>query len=184
MSEREAGALVVELFLANARVQGITHEVQDRRRLIDVLIGGSPSLRLEDVKVQVGLAVGLRELPVMNVEKQAIIAAVPHETKQQMQQRSLLTNTIGRAATRAVAATLLVPPFVIEGKLHVPQSMGDLGSRLTPDPTKLAAFVSVTDARLTLPGGAEVATSVLLVSRERIAGISVPDERQRLADAS
>jgi len=71
----------------------------------------------------------------------------------------------------------------VEGSIHVPQSAGDIGGRLTADPQIFGRFVSVTGAMLTLPGGAEVEAPVLLVNRDLIAGISVPEERRAVGSS-
>ena len=180
MTDSNPPTLLVELFLANGRVRGLTYEVHDRRRLVDVLIDGSPAIRLDSAKMLLGGETTGREFANLNVEKRAIFAAIPHETHAQQRERSMQTTTIGRSATKAIQATLVLPPFIAEGAVHVPESVGNLGSKLTADARVFARFFSVTGARLTLPGGAHVESPVLLVNRDLIAAISVLDERRSL----
>ena len=180
MNEASDGALLVELFLPNGRMQGVTYEVRDRRRLIDVLSDASSVLKLESVEVFLGSSATAREFPSINVEKRSILAAIPQETQQQQRQRSMLTNTVGRSPTRTLQATLLLPPFIAEGAVHVPASVGNIGSKLTADPQIFGRFISLTSANLVLPGGNELATPVLLVNRDLIAGISVVEGRRTI----
>jgi hypothetical protein len=180
MDDSSGNTLLVELFLPNGRLQGLTHEVRDRRRLVDVLSEPANAFRLASAKVVLGSAATVREFPSLNFEKRTIIAAIPHETQQQQRQRSMLTSTVGKSLTHTIQATLLLPPFIAAGSVHVPHSVGNIGSKLTADPQIFARFISVTGAKLTLPGGAEVEAQVLLVNRDLIAGISVIEERGHL----
>lgn len=178
MAEANSNGLLVELFLSNGRVHGLTHEVHDRRRLVDVLTESSPVLRLASVKVILGASTTGREFPSLNIEKRAILAAIPHETHQQQRERSMQTTMVGKSATRTISATLLLPPFIAEGSVHVPQSLGNVGSKLWADAQIFGRFFSVTDAKLILPGGAEIESSVLLVNRDLVAGISATEDRR------
>jgi hypothetical protein len=180
VSDANPHTLLVELFLSNGRLQGLTHEVRDRRRLVDVLTEASPTFRLESARVLLGSSSEPREFPHLNVEKRAILAAIPRETEAQIRQRTMLTTMVGRTSTHMIEATLLLPPFLAEGSIHVPQSVGGIGSKLTADAQIFARFISVTGARLTLPGGAVVETPVLLVNRDLIAGISAVEEKRGL----
>jgi hypothetical protein len=176
MSEASA-PLLVELFLSNGRVHGITHEVHDRTRLLDVLTDGHRVFRLDSAKVLLGASPKVREFGSLNIEKRSIIAAIPHETQAQLHQRSMQTTTVGKNPTRPIQATLLIPPFIAEGLMHVSQSIGNIGRHLSADPGIFANFISVTEAKLSLPGGTEVAAPVLLVNRDLIAGISLDEHR-------
>jgi hypothetical protein len=176
MSEASA-PLLVELFLSNGRVHGITHEVHDRTRLLDVLTDGQRAFRLDSAKVLLGASPKVREFGSLNVEKRSIVAAIPHETQAQLRHRSMQTTTVGKSPTRPIQATLLLPPFVAEGRMHVSQSIGNIGRHLSADAGIFASFISVTDARLFLPGGTEVEAPVLLVNRDLIAGISLDEQR-------
>jgi len=182
MTEATASPLLVELFLTNGRIRGVTHEVRGRKRLLDVLTDGGPSLRLESANVLFASTSGARELASLNVEKRSIVAAIPHETQQQLRERSMLTSTVGKYQTQPLHAVLLLPPFIAEGSIHVPSSVGSIGARLTADAQIFASFVSVTGAKLSLPGGSEIESPVLLVNRDLIAGISVVDERRAFGE--
>ena len=177
MTSNASNPLLVEVFLSNGRLRGITHEVRERTRLLDVLTDGSRALRLESAKVMLNSTPSGREFASINIEKRFILAAIPHETQAQQRQRSMSTSMVGKSQTRPIEATLLLPPFIAEGSLHIPHSVGHIGNRLTADAQIFSSFISVTGARLTLPGGTEIETPILLVNRDLIAGISVADER-------
>jgi hypothetical protein len=170
------------VFLSNGRILGFTREVQSRQRLIDVLGSAAPSFTLTSAKAPLGPS-GTQDFETLNIEKRAIVVAIPHETKLQQRERSVLTTTVGKSETHPIKATLVLPPFIAEGSVHVPSSFGRIGNRLTADPQMLGRFVSVTDARLTLLGGDELEALVLLVNRDLIAAISVPEERRTAAPA-
>lgn len=176
MAEQDHGddGMLVELFLASGRVQGVTYEVRDRRRLVDVLTDPRAALRLEAARLMWQSA-PVRELGPLNVEKWSIAAAIPHETERQLRERSMQRTTVGRSETRPVQATVLLPPFIVEGAVHMPVGTGGSGSSLAADPAVFGRFFPVTDATLTLPGGAVVEASILLINRDVIAAISVRD---------
>jgi hypothetical protein len=182
MTEVSASPLLVELFLTNGRIRGVTHEVRGRKRLLDVLTDGGAALRLESANVLFASTSGARELGSLNIEKRSIVAAIPHETPQQLRERSMLTSTVGKHQTHQLHAVLLLPPFIAEGSIHLPSSVGGIGAKLTADAQIFASFVSVTGAKLSLPGGSEIESPVLLVNRDLIAGISVVDERRSFGD--
>jgi hypothetical protein len=102
--------LLVEVFLANGRILGLTHEVHSRRRLVDVLGGAAPAFTLLSVKSRFGVSPEIQEFATLNIEKRAIFVAVPHETKQQERERSVLTTTIGKSQTQGIQASLILPP--------------------------------------------------------------------------
>lgn len=182
MTVKNPDPLLVELFLSNGRIQGLTHEVHERRRLVDVLTDSTQALRLDAAKVLLGGSPTTREFANINVEKRSILAAIPHETQQQIHQRSMLTTTVGKSETRPVKVTLLLPPLIAEGSMHLPRGAGNIGANLNADAQLFARFVSVTGATLTLPGGAELPAPVLLVNRDLIAGISVVEDRRMVED--
>ena len=177
MAEHDRGGdgMLVELFLASGRVQGVTYEVRDRRRLVDVLTDPRSAFKLESARLMWQPVAALRELGPLNVEKRSIVAAIPHETERQLRERSMQRLTVGRSETRPVQATVLLPPFIVEGSVHVPVGTGGAGSSLTADAAIFGRFFPVTDATLTLPGGAVVEASILLINRDVIAAISVRD---------
>lgn len=176
MTEASPNRLLVELFLSNGRVQGFTSEVRDRRRLVDVLSEASPVLRLEQATVILGASTSGRDFASINIEKRAILAAIPRENHQQLRERTMQTTVVGKSATRRISATLLLPPFIAEGAVHVPEGAGNLGDRLTADAQIFPRFFSITDARLILPGGASMESPILLVNRDLIAGISAMED--------
>jgi hypothetical protein len=120
MTAQNTDPLLVELFLSNCRIQGVTYEVHERRRLVDVLTDGAHALRLEAARVLLGASSTPRELPSINVEKRSIVAAIPHETRQQVRHRSMLTTTVGKTETRPFKATLLLPPFIAKAPCTCP----------------------------------------------------------------
>jgi hypothetical protein len=181
MSEASASPLLVEVFLANGRIRGLTHEVHSRHRLVDVLGAASQSLALKSVQTRLGASMNAREFVTLNIEKRAIVAAIPHETKQQERERSVLTTTVGKSQTQPLHATLILPPFVAEGSIHVPFGFAGIGTKLTANPQIFGPFVPVTGARLTLPGGETLEAPVLLVNRDLIAAISVSEEKRPAA---
>jgi hypothetical protein len=181
MSDASNNPLLVEVFLSNRRILGLTHEVHSRRRLIDVLSAAAPAFTLHSAKTRIGASAAMQEFATLNIEKRAIFVAVPHETKQQERERSVFTTTVGKSQTQPIQATLLLPPFIATGLVHVPFSFAGIGTRLTADPQILGRFVPVTSARLTLPRGEELEAPVLLVNRDLIAAIGVPEERRATA---
>ena len=108
------GPLVVDIFLEGARAIGICRQVQERRRMIDVLNTQESVLELEDVAVFIAGSKQPAHYNTLAVVKHTIVAAVPRETQVQNRMRAVLTNVIGRQATARQHVSLIVPPLAIE----------------------------------------------------------------------
>jgi hypothetical protein len=172
--------LLVELFLANSRIRGLTTEVEERRRLVDILNSVDTSFHLNQAKASVGGGAPM-DLANLNVEKRAIVIAVPHETEEQKRQRAVMRMTVGTNPTKPAKVTVIVPPFVVEGTAHLPPSVGTLRGTLHADTGVFNHFLTMTDAKLALPNGQELAAPVLFVNRDLVAAMSSGMESNALA---
>lgn len=175
--------LLVELFLANSRIRGLSTQVEERRRLVDVLNSTENAFHLDQAKVSLG-AGSSRDLPNLNVEKRAIVVAIPHETEDQLRQRAVLRMTVGASPTKPAQVTVLVPPFVIEGTAHLPPSVGTLRGNLHADTGVFNRFLTMTDAQLILPNGTAIDGPVMFINRDLIAAMSSGIESNALAKIS
>jgi hypothetical protein len=175
--------LLVELFLANGRIRGLTSQVEQRRRLVDVLNSSDEAFHLDGARVSVG-AGEPRDLPNLNVEKRAIIAAIPHETEEQLHQRAMLRMMVGATPTKTARVTVLLPPFIAEGVAHMPASVGNLRGQLHADTGMFNRFMTMTEARLVLPNGTAIDVPVLFVNRDLVAAMTSPVESNVLAPMS
>jgi hypothetical protein len=160
------GALLVQVFLSSAVVRGLA-SVADGRRLTDVLNGVDEFLELETAS----FSFGSRETDLASValEKAEIVAAIPWETRDQDRQRRI-TSFGGRTRTMQVPALLYVPPYLIEGSIHL---SGDpsLTRTLNASPTLFPRFFPVTDARIVREDGKLVRSQIVVVNRDRVASI-------------
>ena len=172
--------LLVELFLENARIRGLSNQVEERRRLVDVLNAAEEAFHLDQGKVTMG-AGEPRDLANLNVEKRAIVIAIPHETEDQLRQRAMLRMTMGATPTKPAEITVLVPPFVAEGTAHLPPSVGTLRGNLHANTGVFNRFLTLTDAKLILPNGGAIEAPVMFVNRDLIAAMSSPVESNALA---
>ncbi len=172
--------LLVELFLENARIRGLSNQVEERRRLVDVLNSDDEAFHLAQAQVSLGTGEP-RDLANLNVEKRAIVVAIPHETEEQLRQRAMLRMTVGATPTKPAAITVLIPPFVAEGTAHLPPSVGTLRGKLHATTGIFNRFLTMTDAKLILPNGSAIAASVMFINRDLIAAISSPAESNALA---
>ena len=121
--------LLVELRLAQGRITGITRQVEERRRLIDLLTAGGEAFDLEEAQIWLGDAL-TREFATLSVEKRAILLAIPRETNDQTRQRAMQTRVIGRVQTMPTAINIIVAPYIVEGHAHLPTGIGGLRGRL------------------------------------------------------
>jgi hypothetical protein len=172
--------LLVELFLENARIRGLCTQVEERTRLVDILNGTEEAFHLGEAKVSLGPGAP-RDLPNLNVEKRAIVVAIPHETEEQLRKRALMRMAGGAAPTKPAHLTMLVPPFVIEGTAHLNPSVGTLRGNLHAETGLFHRFVTMTDAKLVLPNGTAIEAPVLFVNRDLIAAMSSGVESNALA---
>src|SRR5262245_38292380 len=97
---QDLGPLLVEIYLEEAQILGVCKQVQERRRLIDVLNHQDETIQLEEARVTFGNATNEpHHYANLTVVKSAILAAVPRETQEQNRRRAVLTNVIGRQET-------------------------------------------------------------------------------------
>ena len=174
---QELGPLLVELYLEGAHILGICRQVQERRRLIDVLNHQDEILEIEQARVTFSPNSQPQDYATMSIIKSAILAAVPRETQEQNRRRAVLTNMIGRKETRQKSLALIVPPLSIAGSAHVSTGAGAMQSMQV-----FSKFFPLTGATLYIPGQPDRALDVVLVSRDRVVGMSVMPE-PRLATA-
>jgi hypothetical protein len=166
--DQDAEPIVVELFLEDARAIGICRQVQERRRLIDVLNSQDAVLELEQASLSVAGLSEPREFPTLAIIKHTIVAAIPRETDDQSRRRAVLT-MMGKQETAQQHVSLIVPPLALEGTAHMPMGAG-VTVNLTERMTK---FFPVTGAVLSAYGEAERHFGVVLVSRDHVVGTSV-----------
>ena len=174
MEQQKRSPLLVELYLEQARITGLNYQVEERRRLVDVLNAHEDALQLEDVKFAM-VGGQRRELPKVMIEKRAIIAAIPRETSEQSRQRLMERNVMGHAETQPLSLTLMIPPFVAEGTAHLLGGRFAVRKNLRADPSLFTRFFSVTDGRLYLPDGSVLEAPVILLNRDHMAAVSLDE---------
>src|SRR4051812_47139588 len=121
---QDLSPLVVEIFLERAHIVGICRQVQERRRLIDVLNGQDEMIELAQARVSLGASSEPKHYETLSVLKNAILAAVPRETVEQTRRRAVLTNMMGRQETRQKTISLIVPPMAFDGSAHMSAGAG------------------------------------------------------------
>jgi hypothetical protein len=158
--------LLVELFLERAHITGVCRNVQERRRLIDVLNHVDDTLELEDARVS--LATGAtKHYDSILVSKSSILAAVPRETRAQSNRRAVLTNVMGRQETQQSMLAVLAPPLAVVGTAHASAGAGARNSMKV-----FSKFFSLTNATLSIAGNPDRELDVVVVSRDRIVAMS------------
>ena len=170
-------ALLVEVLLNGARIEGYCSLVGARRRLSEVLNMPDDVFELEDAVTRIGDNEPI-ESPTITIEKKAIIAAIPWETSEQDRQRALATSMTGRAATVKLPVVALSPPLVIAGTAHL--AGGYSSGSLRADPSLFAHFFSVTGARVTLQDGSLLDAPVVLVNRDCVSAMAKTAEPRSL----
>jgi len=162
---QDASPLLVELYLERAHISGACHDVQERRRLIDVLNHQDETIELHDVQVSLGSGVA-RHYEEMHVAKSSILAAVPRETQEQSRRRAVLTNIAGKQETRQMSLALLLPPIAVEGAAHMPVGAGAKSIK------SFSKFFSLTGATLAMTGNADRELDVVIVCRDHVLAMS------------
>lgn len=169
MNQQEA--LLVEVFLHGARIKGLCDSVSRRTRLSEVLNTQSGVLHLESAVVTMSVGAPMHA-PSLTIEKKAIIAAIPWETKVQNHQRELATSMTGRAQTTPTDIVAFSPPFAVSGTAHLAGSYGSGPRDLRADPSVFAHFFSITEAQMTLPDGSTLEAPVILVNRDAVSAMA------------
>src|SRR5438270_6659990 len=104
---QEMAPLLVELYLERAHVVGVCRDVQERRRLIDVLNHQDDMIEIEDARVSLGSG-ATKQYETLRVLKSAVLAAVPRETEEQSRRRAVMTNVMGKQETRRLSLVLIL----------------------------------------------------------------------------
>ena len=170
MNQHEA-PLLVEVFLHGARIKGLCDAVGRHTRLAEVMNTPSEMLQLDSAMVTMTVGAPMHS-PSLTVEKKAIIAAIPWETKDQDRQRALATTISGRAQTTPIDVVAFLPPFVISGTAHLSIGFGTGLRELRPDPSVFTHFFSITNAQMALPDGSTLEAPVILVNREAVSAMA------------
>ena len=165
---QELGPLLVEIFLERAHILGVCRQVQERRRLIDVLNGQDDMLEIGQARVSLGPNTEPKHYETLSLLKSAILAAVPRETQEQNRRRAVLTNMMGRQETRQKAISLIVPPLAFEGDAHISAGAGGALSVKT-----FSKFFPLTGATMSISGQPDRDLDVVLVSRDHIIAMSL-----------
>ena len=121
---QELGPLLVEIFLERAHILGICRQVQERRRLIDVLNHQDDTMEIEQARVSLGPNSEPKHYETLSLLKSSILAAVPRETHEQNRRRAVLTNMMGKQETRQKSISLIVPPMALDGAAHISAGAG------------------------------------------------------------
>jgi hypothetical protein len=171
--------LLVEVFLNGARIEGLCGEVGRRTRLAEVLNMPTDVLNLNSAVVTMAAGEPMH-VDSITIEKKAIIAAIPWETKEQDRQRALATSISGRAQTTPTGVVAFSPPLVISGTAHISGGFGSTLRDLRPDPSVFSHFFSITEGQLTLPDGANLGAPVILVNRESVSALARVGEPSKL----
>ncbi len=174
MQDSTKAPLLVEFYLQGAHVSGVSRQVEQRRRLVDVLNGQEGTFELDSAKLTIQSSGMPRFFPTLSLQKRSIIAAIPHETQDQVRMRAVLNSGMGRAGTMQAQIAVLVPPYYIEGTAHMAPGSG----KLRPDPAVFTHFFPITAAQLFLPEGQSLELPVLLVNRDCISAMALLSEAQ------
>ena len=167
-----AGSLLVELYIRGGHVNGMTTQVEGRRRLVDVLNGPESMIELTDAKLTLtgnGMARFFRTL---SIAKSSMLVAVPHETQEPMHQRAMLNTGLGQSTTREAELGLLLPPLYIEGTAHLAPGAG----KMRTDLKTFTPFFALTSASLYLLEGDVVEMPVVVVNRDATVVTSIISE--------
>ena len=167
-----AGALLVELYIKGGHVNGVTAQVEGRRRLVDVLNSPESMIELTDAKLSIATNGMARFFRALSIAKSSMLAAVPHETQDQMRQRAMLNTGLGHATTMQAQLGLLLPPLYVEGTAHVAPGAG----KMRADLKTFTPFFALTASSIYLPEGDVVEMPVVLVNRDAVVVTSIVSE--------
>jgi hypothetical protein len=175
MTSAERGPpLYVELILTGGLpANGVTVQVTERRRLVDLLNGPETVFELESASLTPGHGARPRLFESVAIEKTAILVALPKETPEQSRRRAVSASLYGRTETVRVPLTLVVPPLTIEGIAHAAKGMG----KVRADPSVFPHFFPVTECRIVMADGSSMEhLPVALVNRDAVAAIALHEE--------
>ncbi len=173
MTEPNIENLLVDFYLTNAHVFGIVPRVQveEGRRLVDVLSTGAELLELRAGNVRLATGGETRTLENFSLKKSEILIAMPRETQAQIRHRALFRSGIGSVAAVSLSIGLLLPPFYVEGSLSASSLMS---KRL--DVNAFERFFVLTRADVWLPDGSRHSEPFIVINRDGISAIGQLDE--------
>lgn len=173
--ELNQGPILVEVYLHGGHVKGLTRRVEQRRRLVDVLNSSDTALfELEAVTMTVP-GIDDRSIPLIAIDKSAILVAIPRETQEQTRHRALLNTGIEMigAPSQQTPMGFLIPPLYLEGTAYLPSSSG-LANK--PTASVFSNFFPVTGATLYLPDGTKTDEPIVLLNRDNLTLLSFLSE--------
>jgi hypothetical protein len=159
-----ARLLHADLLLDGWRASGRCQLPDAYGRLVDLLAARGEEITLLDVTL-FGLSGRLIErVPEMQFATESIYAAAPVETEEDFARRRLERTGAMRPVQTLVPVSVLFPPFRAQGNLHL-NALGSMDIRALP------GFFPLTEATLTLGNESLYSGPILLVNRERVAGL-------------
>lgn len=170
------GRVKVELITLSMRIIGFTFEVNQFRRLSDLLNRQESSFSLEDVVFETGAHLMLESCPQANILKKDILIVVPEESHDQLSLHRAQRLGLTEMQPRRTPALAAVPPYLVRGDLALRSTF-----ETEVEVSNLARFFPMTSVRLRSEGVTEE-HEVVLVNREAMIAFALmedPDSAKR-----
>ncbi len=175
-AEEPRNAAFVEVVTFGHIASGRSEDVNERVRLLDLLKQDTAHIVLHDAVVQAvrpGLPVVAEVEPLLISRRHIVFATVIESPKILQLRREVHRTELVDKVTHAV--TLFVPPYRVDGLLHLPPG-ADVGSSL---PRMLATFVPITSATIRHEQGTLWWKREIVVVNGSVVQLACPSEAVR-----
>ena len=161
-------AVALELFYPSMRIGGLLR-LEASNRISDVLNGEGSTIPLSRVRFSTLEGTHVASQSGFEVEKQNLLLGVPRESTDYLKAHRSARFGISRPEAVEVRVRLAVPPFLVEGHLHLGQV------RDVPEIRSLPHFFPMTDSTIFMNRLSIEAAATVVVNREMVAGIGLID---------
>lgn len=166
MNSRASSEVEIELITTSFRLLGGSPDVDQFKRVSDILNGTDSDLTLTDVTICSLLGVRLEECPALKVAKQDILLAIPKESEDYVAERRMQRVGISTPNLMKISALIMVPPFLARGSLAL-RSSKDMEAGVRG----MNHFFPLLGANLLLEGRLIEEAPVFLINRESVLAI-------------
>jgi hypothetical protein len=159
--------LLIQAYVADLVIYGVTRQTSERTRLVDVLNTGDGTFTVESARVQAGGAAQSYSRVIL--EKHRLIAIIPIETEAQLRRQAEYRLGMSRQPTMRLQVSVFSPPYHLAGTVHLTSAQPI--ERVLP---ALNRFFVMTNATLTSSDGATSEHTVIVVNRDNVNVLGQP----------
>jgi len=164
----------LDVLLADGRLGGHTFEVDESRRIVDLMNSKDEVVLLSDAMFRDWSGAVLAEAAEWVIEKGAVVAVIPKETEEQKRHLRLERVGMARPTMARIEVAAVLGRFILHGTTYVPPS----ASLLRAHSDVFNRFFPLVDAQVLVPAGGRIEAEIVVVNRDLIGAIARLDTAQ------